>query len=208
MKNVPVILTIAGISGFVVLGIAALISGIESSGGELAAVSLSDAVAGATEAPVTVIEYSDFQCPACKAYAPLVKELIASSNGEVRVVYRHFPLPQHINAVPTAIASEAAARQGKFWEMAEIIFMQQDEWKNAENPNELLKQYAAQLKLDVAAFEADLADPAIREKVLNDLATGQKAGVNATPTFFVNGKKIQNPRSLEEFKEIINAAGR
>lgn len=208
MKNLPIILTIAGVLGFALLGVAALISGIQSGGGELAAVSLGDIAAGPPEAPVTVIEYSDFQCPACKAYAPLVKELIAASNGGVRVVYRHFPLPQHPNAIPTAIASEAAARQGKFWEMSDLIFARQDEWKNADNPNELLKQYAAQLKLDSAVFETDLADPAMREKVLNDLATGQKAGVNATPTFFVNGKKIQNPRSLEEFTEIINAAGR
>lgn len=206
MKNFPVILTVAGILGFILLGAVSLVSGIQ--GGELAAVSLADIVAGPENAPVTVIEYSDFQCPACKAYAPLVKALIESSNGKMRFVYRHFPLPQHANAVPTAVASEAAARQKKFWEMNEIIFAKQNEWASSNNADELLRAYAKELGLNLEGFDTDMQDSAIREKVEADRASGTAAGVNSTPTFFVNGEKIQNPRTLEEFKQIINDAGR
>lgn len=208
MKNLPVVLIVVGVLGLILLGATSLVSGILESGGELATISTADIAAGSESALVTVIEYSDFQCPACRAYAPLVKALIDSSNGEIRVIYRHFPLPQHKNAVPTAVASEAAARQGKFWEMNELIFARQDEWAISSDVNTILRGYAAELKLNTEQFDRDMSDPVIREKVESDRASGNRAGVNGTPTFFVNGKKIKNPRNSEEFKQIINAANR
>ena len=94
------------------------------------AVSDSDWVKGNRSAPVVLVEYSDFQCPACAASAPLVKQLTEEFGNKIAFVYRHFPLPQHKNAYPAAQAAEAAGKQGKFWEMADLIFANQTKWEN------------------------------------------------------------------------------
>jgi protein-disulfide isomerase len=173
------------------------------SGGLPTEVSEADWIHGSSSAAITIVEYSDFQCPACYAYHPMVDRLVHESDGKVRLVYRHFPLPQHRHALIASISTEAAGKQGKFWEMHHKIFDTQKEWETADNAREIFVKYAEQLELDMEKFLKDLEDTSIEEKIVEQYRTAARAGVNSTPTFFVNGKRIENPNSYEAFKDII-----
>lgn len=171
----------------------------------LGIVSETDWKKGAESPKITLVEYSDFQCPACRAYSLMIKDLLLEYNNEVQFVYRHFPLRQiHANAEPAARAVEAAGLQGKFWEMHDILFERQLEWGNQPGAITLITGYASELGLDVDQFEADLVSDLLKNKVKNDLQEAFSAGFNSTPTFVLNGKIISNPRSLEQFRELIS----
>ena len=169
------------------------------------AVSPNDQVSGNKDSKNILIEYSDFQCPACKAYDPLVRQLLKEHGTELLFVYRHFPLPQHAQAKPAAYTSEAAANQGKFWEMHDMIFDKQTDWAGKRNADEIFRQYAEILKLDMAKYDEDISSAAIESKVSDQYKSGVANFVNSTPTFFLNGKKIQ-PGSYEEFVKIVQKA--
>ncbi|EKE15436.1 MAG: protein-disulfide isomerase [uncultured bacterium] len=154
-------------------------------------------------AQTTLVEFSDFQCPACGAYHPVIKQLLEEFKGKINFVYRHFPLDQHQNALPAAYASEAANEQSKFWEMYDLLFEKQDSWSEQGNPEEIFSQYAKSLGLDEERFKQDFASQQTRQKVANDRLDGQTLGVNSTPTFFLNGVKLTNPSSFDDFKAII-----
>ena len=145
--------------------------------------------ATSTESVATLIEYSDFQCPACASFFPVVERLISENGDKVRFVYRHFPLPQHANAVPAAIAAEAAGTQGKFWEMYTLLFEKQDEWALVANPKTLFTQYATEIGLNLEKFDTDYNSEEAKERVNAGVRSGLKAGVNSTPTFYLNGEK-------------------
>ncbi|MDO8492791.1 MAG: DsbA family protein [bacterium] len=157
---------------------------------------------------VVLMEYSDFQCPACKAYFPLVEELIKEMGDKITFVYRNFPLTQHANAQVSARAAEAAGRQGKFWEMYQKLFENQDTWAelSSSEAGAIFKGYAKDIGLDLSKFDSDYVDPNIKGKILNDYKSGINLKVEGTPTFFLNGKKIVSPQNLEEFKKVIEAA--
>lgn len=167
-----------------------------------------DWVKGKDDAKVTLVEYTDFQCPACGAYHPLVKQLIDEMGDSIRVVVRHYPLMQiHKNALTGSRAAEAAGRQGKFWEMHDLLFAQQSEWSLADDPmRSILPAYAGRIGLDVEKFKQDMADASLDDKINADRGTGDDLGITGTPTFFLNGKKIENPRSIEEFKKVVGSA--
>ena len=171
----------------------------------LDAVSANDWVIGNQEAQTILIEYSDFQCPACGAYYPLVHKLIQEQGANFKFVYRHFPLQQHQNAKPAAYAAEAVGRQGKFREMEDMIFVNQNDWSGSKKAEEIFREYASSIGLNLEQFDADRESEEAKDKVESDYQSGIRAGVNATPTFFLNGKKIQ-PRSYEEFVNYINGS--
>lgn len=156
----------------------------------LAQISAFDRTRGSENAKVTVIEYSDFECPACAAAAPIMKDLLAGYGDDVRFVYRHFPLPSHKNSEAAAYAAEAAGEQGKFFEMHDALFEKQDEWRAEGDPVGKFKEYALSLGLDVDKFSEDVKSGKIRAKVSDDKAGAYAARVNATPTFFVNGRAV------------------
>lgn len=142
-------------------------------------------------APVVIVEFSDMQCPACKAAQPLIRSLLGQyTNNEVAFVYRHLPLQSiHPNAFSAAVASNAAGKQDKFWEFHDLLFTRQDEWASL-NPSALSQkyiEYAGELELNVDQFTADLDDPAMTEHVQTDIVAATQLRVDATPTFFVNG---------------------
>jgi len=155
---------------------------------------------------VILMEFSDFQCPACRAYFPIVEQLMAEEGNNVTFVYRHFPLPQHGNALPAARAAEAAGKQGKFWPMYEKIFSTQDTWAEASDSPSIFRGYAEEFALDLSKYDLDANDSNTKAKVLNDYKSGINMKVEGTPTFFLNGQKIKNPENLEEFKLAIMAA--
>lgn len=157
------------------------------------------------DAKIVLIEYSDFQCPACRSYYPMVKKL-AQEVPNLAVVYRHFPLSQHTNARPSAQAAEAAGQQGKFWEMHDMLFDNQQHWADLRGSAETFQGYAVALGLDIDKFKTDYNSAAAKTKIEADYQSGAR-DINGTPTFFVNDKKIQNPRNYDEFRSILEQIG-
>ena len=170
-------------------------------------VTYEDYIKGNKNAPVAIVEYSDFECPACGAYYPLVKELSETYKNDVRFVIRYFPLMGHKNGFNSAYAVEASSKQGKYWEMYDILFVNQKDWAGKESADPtIFEDYAKQIGLDVNQFKMDVNSKEVKNRVNKDLASGKTAGVSGTPTFFINGEKIPNPKSLEDFKTFIDSA--
>lgn len=167
----------------------------------------SDWIRGNKEAKTIITEYSDFQCPACASYYEVMKMAHKEFGDNIAFVYRHFPLRNiHVNAEIAALSAEAAGKQGKFWEMHDMLFENQKKWEKENNAKEIFAGYAKDLGLNLDQFRQDQGSKEVKDKVEADYQSGIKAGVNHTPTFFMNGKEIQNPRSYEDFKKIINDA--
>lgn len=148
-------------------------------------------VRGPANAPVTVEEFSDFQCPTCARMHPVVKQLLAKYPQQVRLVFRHYPLANiHAYAREAARASEAAGLQGKFWEMADLLYARQAEWSKAAPARPLFVGYAQQLGLDTARFQQDIDSTAVSMRVVNDERRAQSRRLQGTPTFVVNGREL------------------
>ncbi|MFE7461161.1 DsbA family protein [Streptomyces sp. NPDC057554] len=153
---------------------------------------------------LTVVEFLDFECEACGAVYPAVEKLRAEYGDRVTFVARYFPMPGHKNAQLAARTVEAAAGQGKFEEMYSKLFTTQAQWGEAtESKEELFREYAGELGLDMEKFTAALNDPATTERIEADQRDGLGLGVQGTPTFFVDGLRIPNPASYEEFRALI-----
>lgn len=158
-------------------------------------------VKGRRDAPVTIVEFSDFQCPGCKTYQALVNQVLQLYPKDVKLVYKEFPLAEiHANAVGAAKAALAAARQGKFWEMHDMMYQNQDELGMNE-----LKQYAQNVGLDVLQWQKDFSSPEVQQQLTREADEGRAAGVDSTPSFFVNGRRI-TAGTIEEFKSLIQEA--
>jgi protein-disulfide isomerase len=169
-----------------------------------AEVSAEDHIKGPENPIVTLVEYGDFQCPACASYHTLVEQLAEEFEGELQVVYRHFPLRSiHRHAQIAAQAAEAAADQGYFWEYYDSLYEKQDEWVNTRDPRSLFREYADELTLNLDQFDAYMNSDEAKAKVDADYNSGTAAGIDSTPTFFVNGDKIANPQGLEPFQRLI-----
>lgn len=166
-----------------------------------------DYVKGSMNASVTLIEYLDFECEACGAYFPLIKQLGQEFPDDLKIVQRYFPRPGHKNGLTSALAVEASARQGKYNEMHDLLFTEQKNWgeKTAPDPT-IFEKYAEQLGLDLTKFKLDVVSQSAKDRVQRDLDSGAKLGNTGTPTFYINGEKIENPRSYEDFKTLISAA--
>jgi protein-disulfide isomerase len=155
---------------------------------------------GPANAPVTIVEFSDYQCPFCKRAEPTVHEVAKRYPEQVRIVYRHFPLDNiHPEARPAAEAAACAHDQGKFWEYHALVFQ-----SSPKLAKDQLRELAGQAKLDVAAFDACVADGRTRARVEADVAAGREAGVSGTPAFYVNGIPLSGARSLDEFVKLID----
>jgi protein-disulfide isomerase len=156
---------------------------------------------GAEQAKVVIIEFSDFQCPFCALVQPTLDRVMEHYGDQVKLIYRHFPLAKtHPYALKAAVAAEAAGNQGKFWEMHDKLYQNQE--KLSDND---LRRYAQELGLDMERFEKDLDSSQLEEKVLQDKEDGLKAGVSGTPAFFINGTYISGNQPFGKFKELIEA---
>jgi protein-disulfide isomerase len=166
-----------------------------------------DYVEGNASSSVIIVEYSDFQCPACRTYYFMMRELMVEFGDRVALVYHHFPLTEiHQNAEPAARAAEAAGKQGKFWEMHNLLFEKQDEWAKTDDAGTMFESYATLLGISVEQFRTDFSSQEIKDHVKAERASALKLGLPGTPSFFVNGKQIQNPSTTDAFKEVINSA--
>ncbi|MEK7177681.1 MAG: thioredoxin domain-containing protein [Patescibacteria group bacterium] len=167
----------------------------------------SDHIKWSTDKKNILVEYSDFQCPSCKGAHDFLKTIEASGSADfditkkVTFVYRYFPLFQiHDKANISAYAAEAAGIQGKFWEMTSLLFDNQQSWTGSKDAmNEYFIKYAKQLKLDIEKFKKDSDSNEVKSRVAEDLREAEQMGVDSTPTFFLNGQKVE-VNSYEEFK--------
>lgn len=165
-----------------------------------------DHTKGSATPKATLVEYSDFQCPACGTNYPWVEEVFAEYKDRMTFTYRHFPLAQHKNALVAAYASEASGNQGKFWEMTDLLFKNQSEWSESVTAQIILEGYAQKLGLDITQFKSDMKSDAVKAKIERDQNSGKMSAIDHTPTFFINGKLSDNPRSKEELKALIEYA--
>jgi protein-disulfide isomerase len=158
-----------------------------------------DHALGPEAAPVTLVEYGDYQCPHCGAAHPVVKALKRHFGPRMRLVFRHFPLTQvHPRAESAAEAAEAAASVGKFWEMHDAIFEHQDALEDED-----LLQYAEEVGVNPAVVASALAARSYAPRIKEDFMSGVRSGVNGTPSFFVNGEKYEGPYDLGSLREAI-----
>jgi len=156
---------------------------------------------GNKNAKVTLVEFGDFQCPACAAAHPKVKEIIEhyKGNADFNFVFRNFPLSQHKNAVIAAEAAEAAGSQGKYWEMHDKLYEAQGQWSESAAPLDIFAGYAAQLSLNVDQFKGDITNHKFTSIITADQNDGTELKVNSTPTFYLNGEKLGQLPSLNDF---------
>jgi protein-disulfide isomerase len=161
-----------------------------------------DHIRGPDDAPVTLLEYGDFECPYCGQAEQVIRELLLASGSDVRYVWRHLPLNDvHPWAQVAAEAAEAAAVQGAFWEMHDTLLAHQDDLRPPT-----LRAYAEQLDLDVDRFGADLREHAFADRVLIDVASADESGVSGTPTFFINGRRHYGVYDIETLTDAVRAA--
>ncbi len=180
-----------------------------------------DHISGNLAGSVVLVEYADFECPVCRAYDPIVEQLISDFSDELMVVTRHFPLatisdpPIHQNSFKAAIAAEAAGRQGAFEAYTNLLFANQSEWKYEQGDNDVVdptpffRNYAEDLALNLTQFDADLADQALVDRVQRDLNAVLNLGGTGTPTFFLNGSRLATPATsvaLSEMTGLIQSA--
>ncbi|HEY0964505.1 MAG TPA: thioredoxin domain-containing protein [Candidatus Paceibacterota bacterium] len=169
-------------------------------------VEVSEHIKGNPESTVTLVEYSDFQCPACASFHPAVKEVIDQYGDKIRFEYKHYPLPIHSFAQQAAIAAEAAGQQGKFFEYHDMLFINQKQWSSAAAPGAFFRQYAQELGLDMEKFDRHLKSSVLRDAVRADMSEARELGLTGTPTFFLNGEKMEM-ESFEDFMlQIATAA--
>lgn len=156
-------------------------------------------ISGNPEAAVTLVEYSDLQCPACASFEPVLKEVMAQYGEDLRFEYKHFPLPIHRFATQAAVAAEAAGQQGQFTAYKDKLFENQQTWASSQNPTPFFLQYADELGLDMDTFRRHMNSSLLRDKVRADAAEAREREVSATPTFFLNGERMQ----IETFQDFI-----
>lgn len=201
---ITLLVIIAGVCGFIVYN-----NQKKSDDGANVAstVQASDHVKGSDSSGVVLVEYGDFQCPACGSYYPIVKQVYEQYKGQITFQFRNFPLVQiHPNAMLAHRAAEAAGKQGKFWEMHDKLYETQQSWSATTSAATVFESYAQQLGLDMEKYKADAASQAINDVINADIREAQKIGASSTPTFVLDGVKIQNPRTVEDFAKVIDEA--
>ena len=177
-----------------------------SSPGKGAKGSVTEHTVGQGTAGVTLLEYGDFQCPVCGQYYPILKQVKAKYGDQIKFQFRHFPLVSiHQNAFAGSRAAEAAGLQGKFWEMHDQLFENQQQWSQASSPVSFFKQYAQRIGLKAGQFEKDYASSKVNGAINADMAAGNKLKITGTPGFFLNGKKVEVSQSLAAFEKVIEA---
>ena len=151
---------------------------------------------GDPKAAVLIVEYSDYECPACRyAEAPLKKTLDLYGRS-VRFIYKNFPLRQHLWARPAAAAAECAGRQGRFWPYHDLLYDKQEDWAKSKNPPELFLKYAKDAGLDLEDFSACQKEPSVKALLDSEVVEGENRWVGSTPTFFVNGRRFVGANQL------------
>ena len=160
---------------------------------------------GAEKAELTLVEFGDYQCPSCGAFHPFVQEVL-HRYPQVRLEFHHYPLISvHPNALAAAKAAEAAGEQGHYWEMHDALFEYQPQWSGAPDPKVFFSAMANRIGINGAILLQTMESPAIQQRILEDVQRGDDAKVDATPTFYINGKKVPVSLSMEDFTRVIES---
>jgi protein-disulfide isomerase len=164
-------------------------------------------VRGDPEAPVTIEEFGDYECPPCGSISPFLDQLLNEYKPRLRLIFRNFPLKPHKHAREAALAAEAAGLQGKFWEMHDVLYREQDAWSKVDNPQQLFEAYAGTIGLNVPEFKKDMESEKLRERIDSDHERGLSLGITKTPSLFVNNAEVpQDKRNPEGLHDVINQA--
>ena len=164
-------------------------------------------IRGNPNAPVTLEEFGDFQCPPCGTFATFGEELLKEYDSRLRIVFRNFPLPGHEHAREAALAAEAAGLQGHFWEMHDVLYREQAVWSKIPNARELFESYAGTIGLNLDQFRKDVDGEKARERVDSDHALGDSLGIKLTPTLFINNHPVDpKDKTPEGVRAAIDAA--
>src|SRR6266567_2852048 len=164
-------------------------------------------IRGNPDAPVTLEEFADFQCPPCGSFAGFAEELLKQYDSRLRIVFRNFPLPGHEHAREAALAAEAAGLQGRFWEMHDVLYREQAVWSTAPNARELFDSYAGIIGLNLDQFKKDIDEGKTKARVESDQERGHSFGIERTPTIFINNRSLgPNDRTPEGMRAMIDAA--
>jgi protein-disulfide isomerase len=162
---------------------------------------------GQEQGVITLTEYGDFQCPACAGFFPVVSQVKEQFKDQIRFEFKHFPLVQiHPNATAAHRAAQAAANQNKFWEMHDLLYENQQSWTSSTSPASIFEQYARQIELDMDKYAADVNSGEVLSIINFDVEEGKSKGANSTPTFYIDGEKIEDLStisSIEGFTELI-----
>ncbi len=213
MKNLPLLIGTLVVSVVLIVGIAFLFSNQANptSGSEVDQNALLENYSislGPTDAPVTIVEFTDFECPACKVSQPMATAVRTQFPEQVRLVYRNFPLDQiHPYARLAAQAAQVAHTEGKFAEFSSVLFEKQETWSSLESVDLLkdtLSEYASELGIDSASFLERMDSQDVVAAVQRDVEVGKKLNIMATPTFFVNGKQTPAPELLDAVKQVLD----
>lgn len=145
---------------------------------------------GPANAPVHIEEFGDFECPPCGIFHPILEQMHTEFGDRLRITFREYPLPNHQHAIPAASAAEAAGLQGKFWEMHDLIYEHQNQWKNAFDSRPIFEGYAKQIGLDLPRYNRDLDSGVVEQRISQDAKRGASMGVKGTPTVFMNGREV------------------
>lgn len=159
---------------------------------------------GNKDAKVWIVEFSDFQCPACRVVQPVVQQVLNTYKDKILFVYRQYPLPSHNFAQVAGIAAEAAGEQGKFWEYHDRLFESQSSWSSESDPSKTFIQYAKDIGLNIDQFTGSFNEKKGLVHINEDVAVGNQVGITATPTFFINGTKFDGGLSFDQFKAEID----
>lgn len=159
---------------------------------------------GNKEARVWIVEFSDFQCPACGAIQPVIQQVLNSYKDKILFVYRNYPLPAHKFAQNAGLAAEAAGEQGKFWDYHDKLFANQAAWSSESDPSKTFIQYAKDIGLDTDKFTRSLNEKKGAAHIQEDVNAGNNVGITATPTFFINGTRFDGGLSFDQFKTEID----
>jgi protein-disulfide isomerase len=164
-------------------------------------------IRGNPDAPVTLEEFGDFQCPPCGNFAGFAEELLKEYDSQLRLVFRNFPLEPHEHAREAALAAEAAGLQGRFWEMHDVLYREQAAWSKAPNARELFESYAGTIGLNLDQFRKDIDGEKARERVDSDHALGDSLGIKLTPTLYINNRPVDpKDKNPDGVRAAINAA--
>jgi protein-disulfide isomerase len=159
-----------------------------------------------SSAKLTLVEFGDYECPACIEYHPFVKQILSEFSGQVNYVFRNYPLSQHANAPVSAYAAEAAGLQGKYWQMHDKIYESTGEWVASSDAKSIFIGYAGVLGLDVKKFTSDIDSDTVKGKVQSDMNDGNLVKLDATPTFYINGVKVNSlTGNYANFKSVVSA---
>lgn len=195
------------IAAILVVGGFVTFSGKDSSNVKLSSVDSSGThKLGPDSAPVKIVEFGDFQCPACATAAVDFEKAQANNADNVQIIFRHFPLPNHQNGMNSSIAAQAAGAQDKFWLMLDLLYANQRQWERLDNPLDTFVAYAKELNLNTEQFKSDYQNPDTKKAVEQDRDYGLSINVDSTPTFYLNNVRYTGGRTAADWQKLIDEA--